>query len=95
MALLIRSDSVSMDSLEKVEPENGKTFSLSELQAYVDGYIEIKKVCKFQKMLVMNEEGKLYNMPPNPLATKLFQEQYGPIDVIVGDCLLCEISEIE
>lgn len=41
--------------------------------------------------LIIDEEGKLKNMPMNPLATKFYRACHGSGDFIVGDALLCVV----
>lgn len=61
-------DGIAMVELQHIEPENGKTFELEELQALVGGYVEdvgyIEIDKKFYKILV-DEEGKLKDLPVN------------------------------
>lgn len=77
----------------EVKPKNGKTFSLEELQGFVNGYIEIVNVG--QKLMVLNEEGKLMGLDQNLTATEIFQKYYGQTDVIVGCVLLADSDEID
>lgn len=70
-------------------PRNGATFSLEELQSIVGGYIQIIDVDP-DRVLVMNEAGKLQGLPPNPAATKLARlAGIAPEDFVVGDVLVC------
>lgn len=78
----------------EVKPKSGKTFSLSELQGFVDGYIEIVEL-KDGKIMVVNEEGKLKDLPFNHTATKIYAETYSNMDVIVGNALVCEPNELD
>ena len=68
-------------------------YSLEELQEIVGGYIEIvflpNKFC-----LVVNEEGKLNNLPINSIATEIMQ-QHGINDIIVGNALYCNINQLD
>lgn len=70
-----------------VYPKNGTDFSLEELQAVVGGYIEL--VFLGDKILVANEEGKLYGLPLNTKATEIIRN-YGYNDTIVGNVVYCE-----
>lgn len=72
-------------------PKNGKDFKLEEMQAIVDGYIEIVRA-KDGRLIVLNEEGKLKHLPVNALATELY---CSPDDVIVGDVLVCQPKEVK
>ena len=78
----------------EVYPKNdGEVFSLEELKEFVGGYIE----CVFlndNQVLVLNEDGKLINLPYNHIATEVYNIALQPNrDVIVGDTLLCEINK--
>jgi hypothetical protein len=82
-----------------VKPKNGKVFTLNELKKFVNGWIEIVPLydgSKHNGYMVVNEEGKLYNLPQNEVATAMFVlfANRGR-DVIVGDVLVCNVDEIE
>lgn len=51
---------------------------LKELQSHVGGYIQVLpgRLNDRSCSIVINEEGKLYNFPKNPLATKLWHDFY-------------------
>lgn len=86
MATLIRSTGEK----EEVKPAKGKKFSLTELQRYVGGFIEILNTAQKGKLwLVVNEEGKLKGLPVNIEASLLYER-----DTILGDVLLVERGEI-
>ena len=72
---------------EFIEPKNGTDFSLEELQTIVDGYIEVVRLGE-NRIMVVNEEGKLQGLPFNKRATNLVVG-YGINDVIVGTALVC------
>jgi hypothetical protein len=65
-----------------VMPKDGKFFTLKELQDIVKGYIEIVNL-QDGRLMIVNEEGKLDGLKPNPEATKLYVHDY-----IVGDVLV-------
>lgn len=73
----------------EVEPKNGKDFKAEELHEIVDGYFEIVNISLTQYMVV-NEEGHLIGLPLNINATKLYKK-----DIIVGDVLVCNKSQIK
>ena len=79
MAYLMRTNG----DIKKVKPNNRKVFTLGELQQHVGGYIEMVQLIN-NKTLVVNDEGKIRQLPINNYAT-LFTgiEIYG--DVIVLD----------
>lgn len=66
MATILYTDGTS----KEISPANGTDFSLKELQAIVEGYIESIPL-KDSKLMVINEEGKLEGLPRNEQATKL------------------------
>ena len=67
-----------------------KVFSLEELQKIVGGYIEIISLPNLKKKIVLNEEGKINNLPINHFATTLFRDAYKTNDYIVGTVLICD-----
>lgn len=85
---------INTDGLHKnVEPSNGEDFSLEELRGFVGGNIEMVRLSKSQVMVV-NEEGKVNDLPENQYATMLVNIA-GIRDVIVGNVLVCDITKIK
>lgn len=84
MATLIKMDG----ALEIVHPKDGigKPFKLEELQGYVGGYIESVYLDNGTIMLV-NEEGMLRHLDPNPRAALIAKQR------IVGDVLIVDNKE--
>jgi hypothetical protein len=78
-----------------IYPTLGGTFSLEELQQYVGGMIEIVALDD-GRVMVLNEEGKLLNLPYNAIATELFN-QGGRMwwEPIAGDVVVCEPEYLE
>jgi Domain of unknown function (DUF3846) len=74
-----------------VLPKNKTDFKLDELQNYVGGFIEIVRT-KGNKMMIINEEGKINELPVNYKATEMYQ--YDEFDFIAGDVLICNENEI-
>ncbi len=72
---------------EEILPADGSEFSLPELQNIVGGYIEFIPSLEPGYFLVVNEEGKLLQLPPNESATNL--SAYRERDIVLGDVLLC------
>ena len=80
-----------------IEPKNGTDFKLEELQAIVEGHIELIYLPNNQ-LMVLNEEGKIMGLPYNENATKQCSVVFydaGCYDFIVGDVLICEDNEIK
>lgn len=46
------------------------------------------------EIMVINEEGKLENLPLNEQATAIYQKQVCEGDFIVGDVLICKNEEV-
>ena len=93
MALLLRPNVVFSEPLH---PASGDVFTLPELQAAVDGYIEAVYFPDGTVMLV-NEEGKLKGMPYNDAATELARRAHAllsPDDHIVGPALVLTRHEL-
>ena len=86
MATLIKTDG----TIITVHPKtgNGTAFSLEELQGYVGGYIETIYAGN-GRIGVVNEEGRLMRLQPNPRASLVAGYD------LVGDVLICENGEIE
>jgi hypothetical protein len=90
MAILLKA----AGGVEEVRPAHGRTFVLEELQAFVGGYIEVVRTVGGQ-WLVLNEDGKRLNLPPNERATGILLVSGGiPSDVVAGDVLLADSVEI-
>ena len=83
MATLIKSNGEEII----VTPNNKTDFSLGEMQKFV-GTVKTKN----NKIMVINEEGKINDLPINQKATDLYK--YGDFDFIVGDVLICNEKEI-
>lgn len=76
----------------ETSPKNGKDFSLKELKEIVGGYIEIINLG--DDYMVVNEEGKLLDLPINLSATRLYRLFTRVGDYIVGDVLICDKFQI-
>tara|TARA_Y100000310_G_scaffold244963_1_gene249877 strand:+ start:1410 stop:1679 length:270 start_codon:yes stop_codon:yes gene_type:complete len=87
MAVLFRAD----DTQEIVTPAEGESFTLDELQGFVDGYIEPVQVptrhISTGFVFIVNEEGRLKGLPLNRLVSSFTGT------VIVGDVLLMSDKE--
>jgi len=69
-------------------PQNGKVFSLKELQEAVRGHIEIypHETDITGKVVIVNEEGRIYRMSPNMLAAVKYDiDAVGPVVIIPKD----------
>ena len=78
----------------KVEPRNGSDFSLEELHEFIGGWIEIVRLDN-EKIMVVDEEGKLKGLPFNVAATLEYNDRTGRHDdIILGNALVCGIGEV-
>ena len=75
-------------SMKEVKPMNGEKFTLFELQQHVGGYIEIIYLTN-DKLLVVDEEGKLKGKPLNRIATGWLNAD-GIIDYVAGTAILMD-----
>ena len=87
MAKYIKTDGILYE-IHLVEPANGKHFSLRELQEFVGGYIEIVFNLPDDMIMVVNEEGRLKELPINAAATILAGQ------TIVGNVLYCKANQV-
>lgn len=62
--------------------------TLAEMQAFVGGYIELVKTRTPHRLLVINEEGMLDDLPYNAVATALTHPDVYMLDGIRGPALL-------
>jgi len=86
MGKLIKTDGTILE----IEPKNKPCFSLKEMQGFVGGYIECVYLTD-DKIMVVNEEGKLNGLPLNTVATKMYNN---PHDIIVGNVIVLDAKEI-
>lgn len=88
MAVIYKSNGEVIET----SPKNGNDFSLKELKEIVGGYIEIVNLG--DNYMVVNEEGKLLDLPLNSEATTLYMLIANINDYIVGDVLVCPKNQI-
>lgn len=49
----------------------------------------------YDKLMVVNEDGKLLKLPVNHKATEIFLKEFFPRkDIIVGDVLICDKNQV-
>ena len=76
-------------------PANGQTFTLAELQAAVEGYIEVVRL-PHDRYMVVNEDGSRLNLPINRLATVLAAGHvHMDLGGILGPAVVCTWRELE
>jgi hypothetical protein len=69
MATLIHTDGTE----ETIHPADGERFSLSELQRYVGGHIELVGIVPDPRMMFVNEDGWRLGLELNRAATALYR----------------------
>ena len=88
--------------VESITPENGKYFSLKEMQGICDGVVDIQELPKSNRLIILNDEGKLIGLPINEKATEVWKREY-PIaeyphnnyELIVGNVIVCDKSMVQ
>lgn len=80
--------------IKEINPNNGTDFTLGELQTIVGGYVEIVTLPNDQ-LMVVDEEGKIKQKKINVRATQLIAATIHNGDIIVGDALVCDSSQIK
>ena len=80
-----------------VTPANNVSFTVEEVQGYVQGFFETYRLGK-NKWLVCNEDGKQLGLKPNRKATILFNRLHlnsdTILDVVVGNVLIVSTDEM-
>jgi hypothetical protein len=89
-AIVIYSNGIQ----KEIEPTNNNTFTLEEMQSYVEGYIEVIYL-NSKQLMVVNEEGIRLKLPLNKRATQIanFYGEY--LDVIYGTVVICSRKQVE
>jgi hypothetical protein len=80
---------------KEIVPKNRVHFTLKELQTIVGGYIE-NAYLNDGNIIVLNEDGKIEDLPLNVRATEIFRKNFpDSSDYIVGDVLITESKYIQ
>lgn len=80
-------------TVKETSPKNGKFYELKELQEIVNGFIELVPISTTQ-YAVINEEGKILNLPLNRLATLDYSCALWNNDYFAGNVLICDKNHI-
>ena len=89
MGILIKTNGQAL----KITPKSGSKFTLEELQGYVGGYIE--RIELRGRFMLVNEEGKIFNLKPNTRATMLATQESAVWDIIRGDVVVLNYNEVD
>ena len=79
---------------EDYTPKNGKTFTLTEMQEIIDGYIEPIRL-NDGRMIIVDEDGKSKNKAVNIPATNILRRDHFTTDYIVGTAIVCDADMVE
>jgi|TARA_R100001443_G_scaffold31594_3_gene45750 hypothetical protein len=71
----------------KIIEDSKQEPSLEEAQKFVGGYVEGVELNNGDYMII-NEEGKIHQLPVNTEATKVWEQSYGASDVIMGPAIV-------
>lgn len=81
---------------EIINPKNNKDFKYKELTDLIKGNLEIVNLTGIGKILILDEEGKIKNLPINKVATTLYKTNYlDTEDIIVGNVIICNPNMIK
>lgn len=64
---------------------------LEEMQKFVGGYVEMVPTTIPHRVLIVNEEGLLENLPNNPNASQIVNPRTHVIGLIRGNALLARV----
>lgn len=78
----------------EISPENGKKFTCQECYKLIGcELVELVSLKKYQQM-ICDEEGMINGSLPNPEATRILRESFGPFaQVIYGNVIVCKNRE--
>ena len=91
---MLQTMQIKTDGTVTTVRPSGKFFKLEEMQHAVNGLIEPIYLPIHKAYMIVNEDGKIYNLPINAIATHIFQAVHGKVDKILGDVLIVQESEI-
>lgn len=79
-----------------IEPQNGTDFSLEELYQHV-GCSCVQMITLYDdRIMWIDEEGKMKDKPINTMATGMFYASGGVVgDYIVGTVFVCDNSQVK
>ena len=79
---------------EDYTPKNGKTFTLTEMQEIIGGYVEPIRL-NDGRIIIVDEEGKSKDKAVNIPATNILRRDHYTTDYIVGTAIVCDADMIE
>ena len=79
---------------EDYTPKNGKTFTLTEMQEIIGGYVEPIRL-NDGRIIIVDEDGKSKDKAVNIPATNILRRDHFTGDYIVGTAIVCDADMIE
>ena len=79
---------------EDYTPKNGKTFTLTEMQEIIGGYVEPIRL-NDGRMIIVDEDGKSKGKAVNIPATNILRRDHFTTDYIVGTAIVCDADMVE
>lgn len=82
----------SLRAIPEEIPDN-----LTQLQHYVDGYIEIVTLARFpdgsRLVMIVNDCGLIWDLPVNPVATEVYRQFTNAETPICGNAIVCTADD--
>ena len=79
---------------EDYTPKNGKTFTLTEMQEIIGGYVEPIRL-NDGRIIIVDEEGKSKDKAVNIPATNILRRDHYTTDYIVGTAIVCDSDMVD
>ena len=75
--------------IKQIDPENGTSYTLEEMQKLVGGYVEARPLGNGDQVLLVNEDAALKGLPVNHLVSALLGLE------IRGDVAIVKREQLE
>lgn len=87
--------SITVDGLvEAIKPDKGETFTLKEMQHYVNGLIEIIQLPRIKAVMIVNEDGIGLNLKKNRLACIQLEIELGNnVAEVLGNVIIINVNQ--
>lgn len=86
----------------EIEPNDGKHFTLKEMQGIVGGTIDIQRLPKDGKIIIVNDNGFGEGLPVNEKASEVWRRNYpiaeyphNNLEQLVGNVIVCDDSMVQ
>ena len=95
MATLIKPQTPYQSSKIDINPNNGTDFTLEELYKHLECNMIEVVYFNDNTIMIVDEEGKLQDKMINTDATYIFRKKRKDNDFIVGNAIVCNVSELK